>query len=65
MTLFTTSNMKYEVIERFAWYFPDNDIEVSVYRKQSYFRRFIMWLFFDAELRTYYKTLDTFQAKKD
>ena len=55
--------MKYDVIERFAWYFPDNDIEVSVYRKQSYFRRFIMWLFFDAELRTYYKTLDTFQAK--
>jgi len=57
--------MKYQIIERYAWYFPDNDIEVSVYRKQSYFRRFIMWLFFDAELRTYYKTLDTFQAKKD
>ena len=57
--------MKYDVIERFAWYFPDNDIEVSVYRKQSYFRRFIMRLFFDAELRTYYKTIDTFQAKKD
>ena len=30
--------MKYQIIERFAWYFPDNDIEVSVYRKQSYFR---------------------------
>jgi len=56
--------MKYQIIERFAWYFPDNDIEVSVYRKQSYFRRFIMWLFFDAELRTYYKTLDICQVKK-
>jgi len=56
--------MKYQIIERFAWYFPDNDIEVSVYRKQSYFRRFIMWLFFDAELRTYYNTLDTCQLKK-
>jgi hypothetical protein len=57
--------MNNQIIERFAWYFPDNDIEVSVYRKQSYFRRFVMWLFFDVELRTYYKTLDTFQAKKD
>ena len=57
--------MKYEVIERYAWYFLDTPIEVSIYRNPTYFRRFIMWLFFDAELRTYYKTLDTFQAKKD
>ena len=56
--------MKYEVIERYAWYFPDTLIEVSIYRNPTYFRRFIMWLFFDAELRTYYKTLDTFQVKK-
>ena len=55
--------MKYEVIERYAWYFPDTPIEVSIYRNPTYFRRFIMWLFFDAELRTYYKTIDTFQAK--
>lgn len=55
--------MKYNVIERYAWHFPDNDIEVSVYREQTYFRRFIMWLFFDAKLRTYYRTIDTSQVK--
>ena len=55
--------MKYNVIERYAWHFPDNDIEVSVYREQTYFRRFIMWLFFDAKLRTYYKTINTSQVK--
>jgi hypothetical protein len=57
-------NMKYKVIERFAWYFPDSTIEVSIYREPTYFRRFFMWLFFDAELRTYYKTIDTSQFEK-
>jgi hypothetical protein len=55
--------MKYDVIERYAWYFPDEGIEVSVYREQTYFRRFVMWLFLNVELRTYYKTLDTCQVK--
>mgnify|MGYP000032015575 CR=1 FL=1 len=55
--------MKYDVIERYAWYFPDEGIEVSVYREPTYFRRFVMWLFLNAELRTYYKTLDTCQVK--
>jgi hypothetical protein len=55
--------MKYDVIERYAWYFPDSTIEVSIYREPTYFRRFVMWLFLNAELRTYYKTLDTCQVK--
>jgi len=55
--------MKYDVIERYAWYFPDEGIEVSVYREPTYFRRFVMWLFFDAELRVCYKTIDTSLVK--
>ena len=55
--------MKYEVIERYTWYFPDSNIEVIIYHEPTYFRKFIMWLFFDAKLRTYYKTIDTSQVK--
>ena len=29
--------MKYEVIERYAWYFPDTPIEVSIYRTPHIF----------------------------
>ena len=55
--------MKYDVIERYTWYFPDEGIEVSVYREPTYFRRFVMWLFLNAELRVCYKTIDTSLVK--
>jgi len=57
-------NMKYKVIYKYTWYDKDTTLELDIKHKPTYFRRFVMWLFFNTELRTYYKTIDTSQFKK-
>lgn len=56
--------MKYNVVDKYVWHFPDEGIEVSTYREPTYFRRFFMWLFLNAEFRVYYETVDTASCKK-
>ncbi len=53
--------MKYKVIYKYTWYDKDTTLELDIKHKPTYFRRFVMWLFFNTELRTYDKTIDTSQ----
>ena len=56
--------MKYKIPKCYWWYFPDEDIKVSTSREPTYFRRFVMWLFHDAEFVIEYKEIDTQNIKQ-
>ena len=52
--------MTYKIIPKaYWWYFPDEDMRVFTTTQPTYFRRFVMWLFHNAEFVIEYKKIDT------
>ena len=56
--------MKYKIPKAYWWYFPDEDIRVFTTTQPTYFRRFVMWLFHNAEFVIEYKEVDTQNIKQ-
>ena len=56
--------MKYEVIERYAWYFPDTPIEVSIYRTPHIFVDLLCGCFLMLNYGPTTRPLTLFRQKK-
>ena len=56
--------MKYKIPKCYWWYFPDEDMRVATAIEPTYFRRFVMWLFHNAEFVIEYKEVDTQNIKQ-